>query len=104
MNLHLLPAVVFIFLCFIIEFLVESSHIDSIGKLFFLEYAPLDVAIAIHLLLKFIVHIILHLTFAIDYMLGYFLVLLWSKMRLSRLLNVFFVDLFTHLIHLDLFM
>ena len=101
--LRLLPTIANIFLSFVIKFLVDSSHIYGISELFFLELALLDVSVAIHLRLKFIVQQILHLAFAIDDVLRYFLVLLWPEMCLSGLLYVLFIDAFAHLIHLDLF-
>ena len=45
---------------------------------------------------------ILHLAFSIDNMLGDFLILFWAEMRFSRLLDILFINLATHLVHLNL--
>lgn len=45
---------------------------------------------------------ILHLAFSIDNVLGDFLILFWAKMRFSRLLDILFINLATHLVHLNL--
>ena len=84
------------------KFLIDSSHIDSVSKLFFLEFASLDVAVAIHLLMKLIVQQILHLPLPVYDLLRYLLVFFWAEVRLGGLLNVLLVYLLTHLVHLDL--
>ena len=57
----------------------------------------------IDLLLQFIAHQVLHLPLSIYYVLCHLLVFLWTEVRLCWLLDVFFVYLAAHLVHLHLF-
>ena len=102
--LHLCSAIIKFLLFLSLQFLIDSSHIDSISELFFLHLAPLYIIVIIHLLLKLIVQHILHLSLSIDDVLCDLLVFFRTEMRFRWLLDVLFVYLAPHLVHLDLLM
>ena len=55
-----------------------------------------------HLLFELRVEVVLHFSLAVKLVLRHPVVLFWAKVRLRLLLNIFFINLFSQLIHLNL--
>ena len=90
---YIFAALTSIFRSFIVQLVVDSAHIDRVSQLCLLKLAFVSLSIRLHLLHEVRVDQFLHVFLTIDLVKGNLSVLFWSEMSLSRLLNVFSIDL-----------